>query len=208
MKIMIICLLLVSHLNLFKNANAVELVQHIISDLAPIKRGPTKQAPTKQVSKSTLSLAPISKTSSATATMSTATISLSPFSIKTHEQLNQKYLGKKWLLVLWSVDCPPCFEELKIISQFKKNNKENIIILLNTDIADIDTEILKDIINQFELTDSPHYYYAAVNPSKLSHSIDPDWSGELPRSYWFDNQATRFGTSGLITINMLEQWFK
>jgi len=42
---------------------------------------------------------------------------------------------------------------------------------------------------------------------KLRFSIDANWYGELPRSYFFDNEHEMKSHSGIISRELLSDWF-
>ena len=60
---------------------------------------------------------------------------LQPFSQDAFTALKQQKLGVRWLMVVWSLDCPACFKELKLIQTLQKANpnKRFEVIYINAD---------------------------------------------------------------------------
>ncbi len=122
------------------------------------------------------------------------------------EQLKQKYLGKRWLMLLWSVDCPPCFKELALIKKLSQKQSELAVVIVNADDND---ELIKeraDIIESFELASFRNFHFAEGLGDKSRYLIDPSWYGELPRSYFVDKSGKFHGKSGLVKEELLTNW--
>lgn len=115
-------------------------------------------------------------------------------------------MGKQWLMLLWSVDCPPCFKELAIIQQLQKKNDDLAIVIINTDANDETNAERDGIIEKFELSHLSHFYFADGKGDQSRFLIDPTWYGELPRSYFIESNGTFHGKSGLVNQSILTQW--
>jgi len=115
-------------------------------------------------------------------------------------------MGKQWLMLLWSVDCPPCFKELAIIQTLKRHHGDLLVVIINTDANDeIKTE-RKDIIEKFELKDFTNFHFVDGQGDQSRFFIDPNWYGELPRSYFVERNGEFHGKSGLVNQSLLTQW--
>lgn len=122
------------------------------------------------------------------------------------EQLKQQQLGQKWLLLLWSVDCPPCMKELALVQQLKHQQNDIAVIMINTDTQETSAKERNDILQHFELTQLNNFHFAAGREDQQRYHIDPQWFGELPRSYFVDEAGEFHGKSGLISKEFLSQW--
>ena len=116
---------------------------------------------------------------------------------------NQKQ--QSFLLVLWSLDCPPCMEELTMLSDFHKQYPDKKIILVSTDSQSQSDEIT-GLINKFGLTQIPQWVFGNESSQYLRYSIDPMWYGELPRSY-FHSVDARKAVSGKLNKADIIRWF-
>ncbi|OUS28616.1 hypothetical protein A9Q99_11415 [Gammaproteobacteria bacterium 45_16_T64] len=101
------------------------------------------------------------------------------------------------LVVLWSVDCPPCFDELAMLEKLLKQYPELPVTFVSTD----------DDSERYEEVDSTYRRFAGNTKAwvfgdgmaaALRYAIDPAWSGVLPRSYFVDREGERHGHSGVL----------
>ncbi|MBA6232650.1 MULTISPECIES: TlpA family protein disulfide reductase [unclassified Colwellia] len=134
--------------------------------------------------------------------------SLQPISDEALKDLKQRKLGKRWLLVLWSLDCPACFKELKLIQAIQETEKStalNIVFINTDDNRDIQFE-RKQILAFYNMQPYENFYFVDGQADKNRYQIDPNWYGELPRSY-FVNKAGKFqGKSGLLGEESIKTW--
>jgi thiol-disulfide isomerase/thioredoxin len=120
--------------------------------------------------------------------------------------LKAQYMGKQWLMLLWSVDCPPCFKELAIIQKLQRQHNDLAVVIINTDGNDeIKTE-RTEIIEKFELTTIANFHFADGQGDQSRFHIDPQWYGELPRSYFVESNGKFHGKSGLVNKSTLTKW--
>lgn len=124
------------------------------------------------------------------------------------EQVKSKYKGQRWLMLMWSVDCPPCMKELSLIQKLRKEKPSLTVVIVNTDADEESFSEVRKILTQFELEDLDNYYFADGEADSSRYIIDPSWYGELPRSYFVEPNATFHGKSGLIAESFLKKWFQ
>ncbi|SFD12507.1 redoxin domain-containing protein [Pseudoalteromonas denitrificans] len=117
-------------------------------------------------------------------------------------------LNSQWLTVLWSLECPPCFKELSLISKMVSKEPNLKVTLINTDASDDLLEQIQDVLAQYQLNKLTNFYFADEQAAQSRFMIDPTWYGELPRSYFFSSGGTAVGRSGLINKNTLNKWLK
>lgn len=132
--------------------------------------------------------------------------SSTPFSQTTFKHIKQQYQGQKWLLILWSVECPPCFKELELIKKLHKKNSDLAVVLINTDDNQEFSSARVEIISHYQLNQLSNYYFVEGQASQNRYMIDPTWYGELPRSYFIDAQGIFHGKSGLVEVQLIEKW--
>jgi len=107
------------------------------------------------------------------------------------------------IITLWSSDCSHCKKNLQFLSEQIKTNKRLRIITL---AAEQESGELAPILNRYALP-GPRYVYGSDNPEAIAYAIDPNWAGELPRSYLFDGHGGKEKISGVITAATLEKAF-
>ena len=134
------------------------------------------------------------------------TLTEKPFNKIHLTALKQYYKGQRWLLVLWSVDCPPCFQELAMIQTLSEQVANLPIVIVNADDSDDISHERNNIIERFKLSHLTHLYFVEGQGAKSRYIIDPSWHGELPRSYFIDAVGKFNGKSGLISKEALNSW--
>lgn len=136
----------------------------------------------------------------------TSTAQESAFQADTISKLNKQFEHQQWLMVLWSLECPPCFKELALISEFTKQHNDLAIVIVNADDDENISEERQDVIKQFELEHLQQYYFSEGSASTNRYQIDKHWHGELPRSYFIDEQGQFHGKSGVLLSEHIQQW--
>ncbi len=120
--------------------------------------------------------------------------------------VKKQNLGKQWLMLLWSVDCPPCFKELAIIQKLQNQHNDLAVVIINTDADDEITEERIKIIKKFELDKLSNFHFVDGKSEQSRYIVDPNWFGELPRSYFVESNGKFHGKSGVVNESVLIQW--
>jgi thiol-disulfide isomerase/thioredoxin len=128
--------------------------------------------------------------------------SFEPDSLKTIER---DHAGQAFLLVLWSLDCPPCRDELKLLSEFSQRHPDFNLVLVSTDSLE-STEQLTNVLASEGLDKVESWVFSGAGAQRLRYEIDPDWYGEIPRSYFYDRGHQRTGLSGSLKTGQIEAW--
>lgn len=121
-------------------------------------------------------------------------------------EIKAQYQGKKWLTLLWSVDCPPCMKELALVQKLQQQKKNLAIVIINVDTHENSEQERNDILAHFGLTPLKNLYFREGAEDQTRYQIDPQWFGELPRSYFIDEAGTFHGKSGLVSKALLTRW--
>ena len=87
-----------------------------------------------------------------------------------------------------------------------EDNPDLPFVLISTDPIE-DREWAYDFLQDFGLAERPSWMFADSFEERLRFSIDPNWYGELPRSYFFDADHQMHSHSGIMTRELLLQWF-
>jgi len=107
------------------------------------------------------------------------------------------FATKNRLIMLWSVDCPPCYQELAVLEKLLLNYPDLPITLISTDD---DFDRYEEVEEQYKRLNGKAlttWVFASGKASPLRYAIDKTWSGVLPRSYLV--KATgKVGHSGML----------
>lgn len=107
------------------------------------------------------------------------------------------------LVVMWSLECPACFDELDTLAQLLKARPNLAVTLISTDDDPSRITEIEEVYQQPAFNNIPRWIYAANQGQKLRYIIDKSWQGELPRSYYIDAAGKQYGHSGLLSQSEL-----
>ncbi|MDH5766597.1 MAG: redoxin domain-containing protein [Gammaproteobacteria bacterium] len=134
-----------------------------------------------------------------------ADVSLQLFDKNSYQEMVADNKQESYLLVFWSLDCPPCMTELSMLGKLHKQYPSLNIMLVSTDSIDQAGEINK-LMKTYGLDQLPQWVFSDEPVQYLRYSIDPQWYGELPRSYFHQAQQ-RKAVSGKLTQAQVVRWF-
>ncbi len=132
---------------------------------------------------------------------------LNPFLPGSYNSVLSELRGKPFLMVLWSVDCPPCHKELNMLGKLIKERPELNLVLISTDDIIYAPDISKTL-KKHSLGKTESWAFADPNSARLRYEIDPKWYGTLPRSYFFDSAHQRTATTGSLEAEQVEAWLE
>lgn len=136
-----------------------------------------------------------------------ASVSFKSFTADSLTAITDARNNRAFIVVLWSVECPPCLEELALLQQLQNQLATNDVILISTDGGEHAT-IASKVIGDHQLERFDNWIFAETMPEKLRYAIDTDWYGELPRAYFYDSEQQRYAHSGMLSKKLIMQWLK
>jgi len=108
------------------------------------------------------------------------------------------------VVVLWSSDCVHCKKNLAMLQGLIKRNKAVRVL---TVAVEPETTALAPILDRHNMP-AERYTYGADNPEALAYALDPNWAGELPRTYLFNGAGGKLAVSGVLTSQGVEKALK
>lgn len=105
------------------------------------------------------------------------------------------------VVTLWSADCEYCKKNLQLLSSLGKSSKRLKVISIAAETAGA---VQGQAMDRYPLPE-PHYAYGTDNPEALAYAIDPEWAGELPRTFLFDGHGHLEKVSGVISVRRIEK---
>lgn len=98
------------------------------------------------------------------------------------------------VIALWSYDCSHCKKNLGQLAQLARQYPKLKIISIATEPAS------DELQHRLDATKLPgqRYAYGNESPDALAYAIDPDWHGELPRTFLFDGKGGKTAHSGVL----------
>lgn len=132
---------------------------------------------------------------------------LQVFDAKSMQAIEQEHAGSLFIVAVWATDCPPCRRELALLSGFSADHPEVPVVLIATDPPD-NAEGVDRVLESFALPGASAWRFGNAGAERLRYTIDPDWRGEMPRSYLYDEDGSRVGISGPISTELLQRWLR
>jgi len=127
------------------------------------------------------------------------------FNTESFRQIKALYEGKPFVVSLWSIHCAPCRVELKLLGEIKKSDPDFPLVVISTDTLETREEAL-EILTNYELHNIKTWMFADAFVERLRFSVDPLWHGELPRSYFFNDDHSFFSHSGVLDYALLKKY--
>ncbi len=132
---------------------------------------------------------------------------LKRFTTGSYQAILQHYQDRPFVLVLWSLDCPPCHEELAMLADFRKQRPHFNLLLISIDGVEAEAEV-EDRLYHLGLLSVENWIFTEPVSPRLLNQIDPSWYGVVPRSYLFDVDHRRQTITGLLSLETLQDWLK
>ena len=132
---------------------------------------------------------------------------IKPFISGSFSQILEQRKNNTFALIFWSIDCPSCYKELEMLSEFEKNTLDADIVLVSTDIS-ITQNDLKLILNKYNIEHIELWQFKGDSDELLRFEIDRSWYGELPRSYIFKASEQKYVVSGVLSEEKLINFIK
>lgn len=130
----------------------------------------------------------------------------SAFVSGSYQQILASNANQPFMLVVWSINCSSCLKDMELLSSIHKHRPKLKIIMLAADEPSA-TEQIEQILAKNQLSDLENWVYSEENTQKLQYEIDPQWYGELPRTYFFNKAHQRTGVSGVLAKKDYDSMF-
>lgn len=122
------------------------------------------------------------------------------------EHILQARQERPFVLVLWSLGCAPCLNELKVLAAELRQHPDTDLVLVSTDAPAARQRVERTLAQQGLEGRVESWIFADVSEHRLRHDIDPAWYGELPRAYFYDANHRRQASSGGLTPAHFQGW--
>lgn len=134
-----------------------------------------------------------------------ASAGLQPFDADAFDAIRARYASEPVLLLLWSLDCHHCKAGMARAAEHLAEQPELNLVLVNVDASE-DAQAVAHTLQALGLADADNWQFIDAPAARLRASIDPQWYGELPRSYLIDGNGHLEGFSGRLTPEFFDHW--
>ncbi len=138
------------------------------------------------------------------ATFATVQAEHRPFNVGSLQEILAARDGRPVMLVLWSMHCSVCLKELPVLAEMRQKYPMLDVVMISTDQGK--SEEIGIILDEHDLADLESWNFSQLQIERLRYEIDPSWYGELPRTYFYDQEHKRAGLSGKLKLEHFESW--
>lgn len=142
-----------------------------------------------------------------TSLASQGAVSLRPFGPESLKDVTSTKVRQPFMMVLWSIDCSSCLKELALFREYQKQLTHERLVLIATDGPDA-ANLVEQTLVEYQLDHLDNWLFSEDMVEHIRFSIDPEWYGELPRTYFYGDDGSREAHSGLLTEALLVQWLQ
>lgn len=132
---------------------------------------------------------------------------LKPFVRGSHQQIADARAGKPFIVAFWSVNCTYCGGELAMFGKLLKKYPGLDLVLVSTD-APSDGKEIAAVLDRHALGRAEAWVFADSHADRLRFEVDPEWYGELPRTYLHGAKEGVRAASGKIEQADVERWLE
>lgn len=143
----------------------------------------------------------------AAASLAAPAIELRDFNAKSFDQIKQAHAGRAFILAFWSVTCEPCREETMVVAELHRQFPQVPIILVAADSPGTRPAVVR-FLGNYKLGQIETWQFDDDSAERLRYSVDKSWTGELPRSYFFNAAHESTAKSGVVDTHWLKAWLK
>jgi hypothetical protein len=96
---------------------------------------------------------------------------------------------------------------MRVLKQLKENFPQLAIHVVSTDLPDQQAQVLT-FLSRYDPGPVVRWQFSDAFIERVRYSVDPNWRGELPRTYLFNAQHVAQAVSGTMRYAQLAQWAK
>lgn len=132
---------------------------------------------------------------------------IEPFVAETMNALRTRYAGRPFVVAFWSVTCEPCRDEMRDWKTLQRQQRGVPLILVSTDGPE-DRAAALAFLKRYSPRAERQYIFADRYTERLRYAVDPQWRGELPRTYFFDARHRVEASSGRLDPAWVDAWLR
>lgn len=132
---------------------------------------------------------------------------LKPFVRGSQQSIVASHQGAPFVMALWSVDCSHCIDDMELLGRLVKKYRNFDLVLISTDTIEQKSQVNR-MVHRYFPGRIESWVFADGYAERLRFELDPQWYGELPRTYFFDKEGHSTPLSGKIDADQLERWIR
>jgi hypothetical protein len=120
--------------------------------------------------------------------------------------IEHAHSGQPFVLAFWSVDCAYCGDEIKQLGLLIHQYPSIRLILVNTDNSEMVIAASEVLNRHLVKTPAERWMFDDSGNDRLYFSVDKQWRGELPRTYFYDATGKFKSITGQVDERWLKAW--
>ena len=128
------------------------------------------------------------------------------FQADSRQAIEQAYPGKSIIMAFWSVECAYCAEDLVALGNVARQRPDIVFVTVNTD-QDNAAEAAR-FLDGLKLPAHERWQFGEADADRLRYSVDRNWYGELPRTYFYNPRHEVQALSGKPDAAWLKRWLR
>lgn len=128
-------------------------------------------------------------------------------SIEDFHRVLETHQGKVIIINFWATWCIPCVQELPELNELQKRFRDKGLMVIAVSLDDQDK--LEDSVRSFFAKRAPDlisYLSTEEEPSDFVSSLDPEWLGALPSTYFLNGKGeVKKGATGRLSYQRFEE---
>ena len=137
---------------------------------------------------------------------------IKPFVRGSYQQIVSARAGKPFVITFWSLTCTNCRDDLAMFGKLVQKHRSFDLVLVATDTPEQKQEIASTLqhyhLGRAGLGRIESWIFADSYAERLRFEVDPQWYGELPRTYFYDAQGRVQALSGTLDHDQIERWIR
>lgn len=130
-----------------------------------------------------------------------------PFVRGSYQSIVSAHAGKPFIIGFWSLTCTSCRDDLALFGKLAKKYRDLDLVFVATDTPEQKQE-LAHVLKQYRLERTESWVFADSFVERLRYEVDPEWYGELPRTYFYDARGNAQAVSGKLERAQIERWIR
>jgi thiol-disulfide isomerase/thioredoxin len=122
------------------------------------------------------------------------------------QRLLAAHAGKPTVIHFWGLTCAPCLVELPAWGKLQASRPDLNLVLVAADPVPQAPERLQATLARAGLDRSESWSFTDSFHERLRYEIDPEWSGELPRTVMIDRAGKATVLPGVADLARVRAW--
>lgn len=135
-----------------------------------------------------------------------AAAEMRPFVSGSWKQLTGAYEGKPVVVHFWGLTCSICVAEMPDWGRLAAAHPEMQIVLVNWDRRPDKPSRLQAVLDKAGVGRLERWVFAETFEDRLRFEVDPEWMGELPRTYMISRDGSVSAASGALDRAEILTW--